>query len=263
MALNPYDPRLDSFRSDPNQVGIDLKRSMINSDPGVFVADVNATFQAGQILAYNAAGNVVLCNGTSGAPLAIPLGYAKWNKNTGLNAATADEAIVLVATTATNLKKANLFPTAAGVKVNSLPNSFGTVFVETTDFTVNYTNGQITRVGGGGITSGQTVYVTYQYAIPAADFDFQGRNFWNFVDDVTINQGGRIAIVTGWSLVFTTGYDPSLNYSIGQKLFVDGGAKAGLLTSTSGGGRPAFGYVSQLPSATDPYLGVLSIGVPQ
>jgi len=263
MSLNAYDPRLDSFRSDPNQVGLDLRRSVINNDPGFFVADQNASFQAGQILAYNAAGNLVLCNGTGGGVSAVPLGYAKWTKNTGLNAAITDEPIVLVGTSAVNLKKANLFPTSAGVKVQSAPGSTGTTYTETTDYTVNYTNGQITRVGAGAIPNGATVYVTYQYAIPAADFDFQGRNFWNFIDDVTINQAGRISVVTGWSLVFTTGYDPSINYAIGTKLYVDGGAKAGLLTNNSGSSRPAFGYVSQLPTATDPYLGVISIGVPQ
>jgi len=266
MALNPYDPRLDSFRGDPNQSGLDLRRSIISNDPGIYVAAPTAQFRSGQFLALNAAGNLDVCNGTGGAPLNVPFGIAKWNKLSALTAAVADEPVVLTGVVAVNLRHALIFPGATGgVRVSSAAGQTGTVYTEgtssTNDYAINYTNGTIQRSTVSTIPTGSTVYVTYAYTVPEADLDFQGRNFWNFLDDVTIQQG-RIAIVQGWSLIFTTVYDPSITYAIGNAVTVDGGTKAGILTTTTGGGRVAVGRVMQLPTASDPYLGVASYSLP-
>lgn len=255
MPLNPNDPRLDTYRSDPHQTGIDLKRSIIKTNPGTFVADTAAQFRMGHVLTLNAAGNVVLCDGTGAAPINIPLGLAKANKQTSLVAVKVDEPVVLVGVVASNLKRGALAITTAGVSVRSLPGQLGTAYVETTDFVVNYTNGQVTRNGGGAIPSGATVFVTYQYNLLEEDLDFQGRNFFNFLDDVTISQN-RVTVIQDWAKVYTMMYDPAQTYTQGQQLYVDGGLKAGLLTNVSSGGRPAFGRVEQLPNASDPFLGV-------
>jgi hypothetical protein len=262
MALNPNDPKFKAFISDPFPGGIDLKRSVIGRDLGVYVADPAATFRAGQVLAQNASGQLIVCDGTSGAvPSNVPFAIAKWTKASSYLSTVVDEPIVLNGVAATNLKHANLFGSAPGVAVRSAPDMGGTAYTEGggSDFTVNYTNGQVTRVGGGTIADGATVYVTYTYFVTEADLDFKGRNFFNFTDDVTIQQG-RIAAITDWSIVFTTMFDPARTYSIQQPLHVDGGARAGLFTNQTGGGRPVFGRVFQLPSADDPFLGIVTPG---
>lgn len=47
------------------------------------------------------------------------------------------------------------------VSTSTLDSTPETPYVETTDYTVDYTNGTITRVGGGSITTGQVVKVTF------------------------------------------------------------------------------------------------------
>jgi hypothetical protein len=262
MTLNPFDPRFRAFRSDIHAVGIDLRRSVISTDGGAYVADPTATFRAGQVLAQNASGNFVVCDGLGAAPINAPFGFAKWNKATSLLAAAVDEAVVVNGLVASNLKHANIFGSpAGGVRVSSTPTGVtGTTYVEGAgnDYTINYTNGQITRLATTTIPDGGTVYVTYKYYPSEADLDFQGRNFWNFLDEVTVAQG-RIAIITNWSVLFTSMYDPAQTYAVAQALYVDTAAKAGLLTNQAGG-RPAFGRVFQLPGADDPFMGVVTPG---
>src|SRR3989304_745348 len=151
MPLNPFDPRFKAFRSDINAVGIDLRRSIILTDPGAYVADPSATFRAGQVLAQNASGQFTVCDGLGAAPLNVPFGFAKWNKANSLIGAISDEPIVLTGLVATNLRHANLFGSpAGGTRVSSTPTGVaGTTFVEGggADYTVNYVNGQITRTG--------------------------------------------------------------------------------------------------------------------
>lgn len=262
MTVNPYDPRFRSFRSDIHPAGLDLRRSVINSDPGIFVADPNATFCAGQILSQNLAGNLVVCDGLAAAPQNIPLGFAKWNKTTQLYAAVVDEPVVLTGAVVSNLKHSNIQAFAGGllgIKVASaISGTVGlTVYTEGANYTCNYTNGTLVRVGAG-IPSGSTVYCSYSYALTASDLEFQGRNFWNFTDDVTIQQG-RITVITDWAILFTTMYDHSLDYAIGDNLLVDTALKAGRLTNAAMGG-PVFGRVFQLPNSDDPFLGVVTPG---
>lgn len=263
MTLNPFDPRFQAFRSDIHPVGIDLRRSIILTDGGAYVADPTATFRAGQVLAQNDGGNFVVCDGLGAAPSNVPFGFAKWNKTTSLLASACDEALVLNGVVATNMRHANIFGAPlGGVRVSDRPTGIAgaTTFIEGAgaDYTVNYVNGQIVRTGVSTIPDGSTVYVNYKYFVSEADLDFQGRNFWNFLDEVTIAQG-RIAIITNWSILFTSMYDPSQTYSIQQPLYVDTGDKAGLLTNQAGG-RPQFARVFQLPGADDPYMGVVAPG---
>lgn len=263
MPMDPFSPRLQSFRNDVYPVGIDIRRSVIKSDAGVFVADPVATFRAGQVLAQNAAGNFVVCDGLGAPPINIPFGFAKWNKTSQLLASVTDEAVVLNGVLPTNLKHAGLFPAGgpAGLRVSDVPTGVtGTVFVEGAgnDYVGNYINGQVQRAAGSTIPDGSTVYVSYKWALLENDLDFQGRNFWNLLDEVTIAQG-RVAIITDWSILFTTMYDPSQTYAIGDQLYVDTALKAGMLTKT-GGGRPPFAKVFQIPGADDPYMGIVTPG---
>lgn len=262
-SLNPFDPTLQAFNSDIFPVGIDLRRSVINNDLGIYVADPNATFRAGQVLAQESSGQFTVCDGLGSAPNNIPFGFAKWNKLTSLTSVSLDEPQILTGVVVNNLNNANLYgaPGPGFVRVSSTPTgTTGTTYVEGTDYTINYTNGTIVRINSGAIPSGGLVYVTYQYSVPNANLDFQGRNFWNFLDEVTQAQG-RISIITNWTLLFTTAYDPAATYTLGAVLNVgDIAAGIGGLLTTKAGGRPAFGKVFQLPSASDPFLGVVSPG---
>lgn len=267
-TLNPYDPTLQAFQSDIFPVGIDLRRSVITNDGGFYVADPAAVFQAGQVLAQESSGQFNVCDGLGAAPINVPYGFAKWNKLTSLVSTVVDDPVTLTGTTASNLSQANLVggPSASLplTRVSSTPTGVtGTTYTEGagSDYTVDYLHGTIVRTGGSTIPSGSTVYVTFQWNIPTADLDFQGRNFWNFLDEVTQAQG-RIAIITNWTILFTCMYDPANTYAIGDQLYV-GDATAGitgLLTNAVGGGRPKFAKVFQLPSASDPFMGVVSPG---
>jgi len=263
-TLNPYDPTLKAFQSDIFPVGIDLRRSQINTNIGVYVADPGSSFIAGQVLAQEANGWFNVCDGLGSAPINVPFGFAKWNKTNTLISDVTDEAQVLTGTVVNNLAHSNLFgsPGPGFVRVSNQPTGTtgATTYVEGTDYTINYTNGTIVRIGAGAIPSGATVYVTYQWYIPTSDLDFQGRNFWNFLDEVTQAQG-RISIITNWTLLFTCVYDPAQTYTIGEQLYVGDAAsgKAGILTNQAGG-RPAFAKVFQLPSADDPFMGIVSPG---
>jgi hypothetical protein len=257
--MNAFDPRLKAFDSNIFPVGIDLRRSIITQDAGIYVADPNATFRQGYILAQSTTGQFVVADNAGSGPVKVPFGFAKWNKVSSIASAVVDEPVVLTGTTASSLKFGSLLYSTLGLHVSDAPGMTGTVFAETTDYTYSATNGTITRSGGSTIPSGSTVYVTYSHQLTEADLDFQGRNFFNFTDDVTIAQG-RIAIITGWTLLFTTAYDPSRTYAIGEPLYVGTTAKAGLLTNDSTGTPNPIARVFQLPTADDPFLGIVSPG---
>lgn len=241
-SLNTDAGRLAAFTGQPYPNGLDLGRCVIMQDLGVFLADPAATFRQGQIVTKGAAG-ITAANKTNA------IGVAKWNKATSLKGVVVDEPVVLVATTASNLKFANV----SNVRVQSAANQGGSTYVVTTDYTVNATNGTVTRNGAGGITSGATVYVSYTYDMTDSQFDFQGRNFWNFLDDSTI-QDGRITVITDWSILFTTQYDTTLTYAVGTALY---SSATGLWTTDSTGGAVKLGSVLQAPTASDPFLGVI------
>lgn len=251
MVLTPG--RLEAFPSAnfPWPNGLDLGRSVIGRSLGVYTAEPTATFRAGSLVARDVTSGLIIP-----ALGANPMGVAKWNKALFLKAPVVNEAIVLVGTTATNLAHANV----ENVKV---ANAAGVAYTVTTDYTVNTTNGQITRVALGGIADGETVYVTYTFQLTENDLDFQGRNFFNFIDDVSIAQG-RVTVIQDWSLIFTSQYDTAQTYAINDDLHCGGGVTAalvGLFTNDSGEGDKV-GKVAQLPTAADPFLGVEMGGNP-
>lgn len=258
-SLNSNQGYLAAFTGQPFPNGLDLGRCMIQHDLGIFTADPAATFLQGQLVTKAATG-IQPCPGKG------VIGIAKWNKALTLQGVNVDEAIVLAGVVATNLRKSNVVGTVA---VRSAPGMTGTTYTLTTDYTVNAVNGQVTRVAAGAITDGQTVYVTYTYQLASSDLDFQGRNFWNFTDDVSI-QNNAVTVVTGWTMLFTTQYVAGRTYSLAgpsSNLYCAGGATdtdaAGLFTNNANaGGNEFVGRVMQLPTATDPYMGVIFGGMP-
>jgi hypothetical protein len=190
-----------------------------------------------------------------------PFGFSKYTKANTLYATVVAEAVTLNGVVASNLKHANLFDSGGTPPVGSVKvaNSVGAAYINGTDYTVNYVNGQITRIGGAGIADGETVYVTYQYQVTEQELKFEGRNFWNFLNDVDI-QNGLITVITDWSIIFTTQYDPSQVYAVNDKLYCGDSTDGteGLVTKDSG--NVYIGNVFQVPTADDPFLGVRFVG---
>lgn len=249
-------PRLGAFQSDIFPRGLDLGRSVIQQDIGTFRAADAADFEAGMLVAQDANGDVVKCDGS---PV---LGVAKWNKTNTLKGAAPDEQISFPSANATvNLKNANV----SNLQVRDTANLGGSAFTLTTDYTISAVNGTITHVGGGGIPLSTIVFVTYTYELSSSQLDFQGRNFFNFTDDVAIADG-RVTVITDAAILFTSQYDTSQVYTLtgATKNLYCGGATSGLeglFTSDSGEG--AFvGHVIQVPTADDPFLGVRLGGDP-
>jgi hypothetical protein len=237
---------LGAFQNKIHQEGLDLVRCQINQAMGVFVADPAASFRAGMAVMQGATGLVTASTGTSF------LGIAKWNKTTSMLAAKVDEAIVLNGLVATSLR----FPNVSNVRVASAVVGGGTVYTVTTDYTVNATNGTVVRVGAG-IADGATVYVSYLYQISTSDLiQTQGQNFWNNLDEVSQNES-RVTVITDAELLFTTQYDTTRTYTVGEALYCSHIAgREGLITDDSNTNANAFvGRVFQVPTASDPYLG--------
>jgi len=257
VALNS--PQLGAFQSDIFPRGLDLARAVIIQDVGVFRAADVADFEQGMLVAQDGTGNIIK------AVSRPVLGVAKWNKTNVFTAALVDEPIVFPAVTSTvSLKHA----TVSNLRLRTAPDQGGTLLAATVDYTINTVNGTLTRIdpGGGSLVVGATMYATYTYALTTADLDFQGRNFFNLQDDVTIADS-RLTVITDASLLFTTMYDTArTDYAltgVGKNLYCGGAtpALAGLFTTDPTEGE-FVGHVMQLPTADDPFLGVRLGGDP-
>jgi hypothetical protein len=120
----------------------------------------------------------------------------------------------------------------------SVQNLAGTPYTETTNFTLNTTNGILTNVNMGATA---TVYVSYMYK----DVNLSG-----------INQtlgSGMAALLEGVGEIGTLAYDTSsaTAYALNAAIYFNA---TGYLTSASG--STAIGYITKAPTADDPELRV-------
>jgi hypothetical protein len=242
--------RQAAFDGQIHKKGLDLHRCKINNDEGTYVAAPDSTIRAAQFVTYDADGFVVAT--TDGLGI---IGVAKHSKEALGYSVHVDEPIVLNGTTAADLDRANV----SNVSVRSEPDFGGTLYTVTTDYTVSTTNGTVTRVALGSIGDGDTVYVTYTYALVASDFEIDGRTFRNQSNDRVTGQEDRIVVITDWARLYTIEWDSSKAYGLTSdfKLYASSEGKA---TSTSG--TDFVGRVHQLPTADDPYLGITIHGNP-
>jgi len=223
---------------------IDLTRSVFTVNLGIRDVDPNAQILQGQIVALDTEGRITLADGVDA------YGVAKWNKADTFYSPVVDESIQLNGTTPSNLDHANI--KSGSVRVTSSDGS--TVYAETTDYTVNYTNGQITRVGAGNIPDGATVLVTYSYQMTEYELKvIRGTNYQNATDDTL--GSGKMTVAQDFFEIYTDQYDTSQGYTPGDVLYVGSGATAGLFTTDNASGK-AYGIVVKAPSASDPLLGV-------
>ena len=250
-----FSPRMEAFRVSSRAIGIDLMRSQYTRNLGTYVANASTTFRAGMLVSLNTDQEIVVSDGSS------PFGFAKYTKAHTPIASVTAEHIQLNALVATNLAHGALWVPGAtgGVRVTDITGT--TVYTEgaAADYVANYTNGQITRVVGTTIGDGDYVLVDYQYQVTEQELKFEGRNFWNFIDDVTI-QGDKITVINDWSFIWTTQFDAAQTYGVDDVLNAgtSGNTKSGLVTK--GGGGAYIGRVFQVPTADDPFLGIRYVG---
>lgn len=246
--------RLAAFQSDVFASGLDLGRCEIQRDLGVYKAAEAATILQGQLVSLDANQEIIL------ADAGQVLGVAKWNKASLGTSVNVDETHVVAAGVAVPLQRSNV----SNVVVRAAPNG-GTVIPAASNFTLNATNGTLTwanpPAGTAAPANGATVYVTYTFALTATDYRFQGLNFFNRLDDVSIAEN-RLTVIQGPATIFTTQYDTAQTYVINESLYV-GGTTAGLeglFTNQSSEGTYV-GKVLQPPRADDPFLGLQFWGV--
>lgn len=261
-TLNSNPTAAAAFDGQVFKKGLDLTRSIITRDLGTEVVNPAATIRPGMLVSRDANGYVVAASG------ADVYGVAKWGKDNFGISVQVDLPIVLNGVVATNLTVNGVGRgNVSNVTVRSAPNMGGTVYVGGgTDYTVNLGNGTVTRVALGAIPDGATVYVTFTYALVDADFQFDGR-FWQNQDvDRTAFQDGRITIITDWARLFTVEWTTGTGVVAGSS-FALTGATSKLYCSAEGkftnvAGTDFVGRVYQLPTATDPYMGVTAGGNP-
>lgn len=225
-------------------MALDLKsnKKLGGSEFGNIPVDVNTTFQAGAIAAYDSTGSA-----TIGASATVPVGVFKWDKASTLTGVSAREAVTVVAySTAYSLSHANV----SNVKVENLA---GADYTEGAgdDYTVGAVNGTITSTASGttSITAGETVYVTYTYQKSAADLEQDGVNFFNSNDDT---QGSnKIVLLQGGWRIYTDQFDTTQDYAVNDQLYVADGGLFTTATLTYKVGR-----VVSIPTAASPFLGV-------
>lgn len=248
---------IQGFQSQIFPAGLMLNRCIIRTDPGIWEADPNATFRMGQLVNLNSSGLVQ--KATSGVSI---LGVAKATKDVGFgNSVVVDEQVVLNGTTTTALKYGSIIGTSTtnnSIKVSLTAG--GAALTQATDYDViSLANGTIARKAGGAIADGATVFASYTRSLTSSEMAFQGNNFFNTQDDVSV-QGNRVAVIMDWAVLFTTEYDTSRRYQINDLLYAgqNDAEVQGLVSNDATEGDP-IGRVTQIPTATDPYLGFILI----
>lgn len=226
---------------------IDLTRSAITVNLGIWKAAIAAEFQAGAIVALDSNGEIVKCDGAS----MVPFGIAKWNKSNVFTGVIVGEEVIMDTDAASNLKKPLII--SGSERVTNAAGSV--VYVKDTDYTINYVNGQIAIKSGGAISDGQIVKVTYTYQLSLQEVQtVRGMNYVNAMDDTM--GSGYITIIQNYAVVYTDQFDTSVAYNYGDKLYVGGGDKAGLFTTDADTGVQ-YGKVVKVPTPSDPFLGLI------
>jgi hypothetical protein len=225
---------------------IDLSRSIITVALGTWDVSPTAEFSAGQFVKLGSDGKVTHITARTDKPI----GIAKWNKLPGASMAVPviNETIVLTGTTPANLTHGSL--ETGSERVTNLAGT--AVYVKDTDYTINYTNGQIARVGNGNIPNGATVLVSYRYYASDVELDqLYGRNWMNTLDDTMLV--GKITVIQDFAVIYTDQYDTTVGYTVGDDLYI---TDNGRVTSDSSGEATRVGICVKVPTVDDPYLGI-------
>ena len=247
--------RLAAFQSDVFATGLDLNRGEIPRNLGVWRAADAATIRQGQLVGLNTNEQMILYDAdVAGIEL---MGFSKFDKLPGTGVAImVDEAISFAAlagnTTLSRTSGVN------NLAIYSAVGRGGTRYVDTLSYTFTAA-GVVTHINPGvpAIPAATTVYATFTHDLVAADYDFQGRNFFNSNDDVTVAEG-RLTVIQGPATIFTTEYIINDNWAVGDNVraLAAGAAAADEGMVTNAGAGTIVGRCIQVPNAADPYLGI-------
>lgn len=226
--------------------GLNRLLSKITLTDGSYRAASSASFRSGAPVMLNSSGEVVISDGKA------CIGIAMADKMTLGSAVVVDEEISFdsVGDTA-QLTGQN---SVTEVRISSGTNGSGDIYTGGgTDYSVS-ASGVVTHVGTIP-SDGTVVYASYRYSLVEADYEFEGKNFWNSNDSVTI-QDGRVAVALAPALIFTTEFEtdvaePYATTGLGSNIYIN---SSGLFTTTVGSNK-LVGHVIQVPTADQPFLG--------
>lgn len=259
--------RLESFKNNVWNTGLDRTRGDVLRRIGTGTAAAAASFREGQPLMLNSSGLLVAHDGT-----AVPLaGVASANKMTLGQAVIVDQVVIFTAAGQTRNLRPNIVANSfqARVAANWGAASSDT-FAETgaggVDFVLNRTNGTLQHQSATSdvtptVASPITLYVSYVVSLTAADYEFEGRNFFNNLDDVTI-QDSKVSVIKAPCSVWTAEFDTTSAWAVNAAVYLGIAANnnTGLFSMNSGGSAVLVGRVLQAPTAGDPYVGIELFG---
>lgn len=249
-------PDLAAFDGQVFKKGLDLRRCKIQNDPGYRVADANATIRAGQLVSQNSGGFLVPAN------LTDVVAVAKWNKQQLGTSVIVDKPLTVVFGGVSGLGRGSV----SNVVIRSATGMGGVVVAAASNYTLDSTNGTVTwanpTAGTNAPANGATVYATFTFALVDADFDIDGREFRNQNNNDVAGQENRLTIIQDWAQLYDIEWDTTRTYAMtgaSSKLYCNA---TGQFSNDSGGGAEFMGKVMQLPTALDPYMGIIAHGNP-
>lgn len=219
--------------------------------------DTNAQIYAGMVAFLATSGTTTVA--TVAASGTVPIGTFWKDRASGYVRSTVESTTFSATTNLATLQKGNVLTTAT-IKVTDSTGT--TVYTQGVDYTVNTTNGLLQNLGVG-IAAAATVIAWYQYSILATQIYWDnvstkwssGSNYDRQADDTL--GSGKITVAEGDAKIYTDMYDVTQTYTLNASLRSD----ANSLWSTAVTGYSICGRVIQVPSASNPFLGVQQIMV--
>lgn len=238
---------------------LDKKRGYAYNRP-FYTVDTNVNISAGMVAFLGTSGGVTVA--TTAASGDVPIGTFWKDRNASWIRSNIESATFNATTNLLTLSKGNVLSTA-WIKVT---NSAGTTtYTQGTDYSVNTTSGVVTRITTGNIAAGATVIIWYRYSQTANQVYWDnvstqwssGYNYDRQPDDTL--GSSKITVAEGDAKIYTDMYDPTQTYTLNAQLRSD----ANSLWSTATGATMSSvcGRVLQVPTASNPFLGVQQITI--
>lgn len=216
-----------------------------------YTVDPDAQINAGMVAFLRQVGTTIYATTATLAPSGIPIGTFWKDHNLGYYRTTV-ESKTFDLNGQVLLTNGSLI-SSAKIQVAS---TTGTVYALGSDYTVSLANGVITRNPLGSITSGETVVVTYEYSVTAAEISYYGGTNYDRQPDDT--QGsGQIAVVEGWAHIYTDQFDVSQVYTLNAPLRPNSESK----WTSAVNAFSVCGRVIEPPSVSRPYLGICQTAI--
>jgi hypothetical protein len=235
---------------------LDKKRGYAYYRP-FYTVDDNVNIQAGMVAFLATSGSTTVA--TTAASGTVPIGTFWKDRSNGYIRSTIDSK-AFNSTGQVYLSKGNVLSTAT-IKVTNATGS--TIYTQGTDYSVNTTNGLVTRLPGTTIPALATVLVWYRYTVSSTQIYWDnvatkyssGSNYDRQPDDTL--GSSKITIAEGDAKIYTDQYDVNQTYVLNAALRSD---TSSFWTSATTA-YSVCGRVIKVPTAGDPFLGVQQIMV--